>query len=166
MVDAKKSRAKKSGLPPGTPVHIGEHKVEEVILKVHKFTEHRLEQFVISGPVERSRLKDDQMITWVSVQGLQHVEPLQALANIFDWHPLVVEDLVDTCQRPKIEDYGEYLFIVLKRLGIEDQAKNIQVEQVSIIQGSKYIVTFQEGEDDVFCHVLNRLQNDMGRGRG
>jgi len=74
-----------------------------------------------------------------------------------------VEDLVNTAQRPKLEDYGEYFFIVLKRLRVSDQSKKIQVEQVSLIQGPRYVVTFQEGADDAFCYVFSRLQNDMGR---
>jgi magnesium transporter len=163
MADAKKSRAQKSGLPPGTPVHIGERMVEEVTIKVHQFTEHQLEQFVVSGPLDSLNLKKDQMTTWINVQGLQQVETLQTLANVFGWHPLVVEDLVNTCQRPKLEDYGDYLFIVLKRLRFTKQSQTIQVEQVSIIQGPKYVVTLQESADDAFGHVLDRLQNDMGR---
>ena len=137
--------------------------VEEVTIKVNQFTEHQLEQFVVSGPLDSLNLKSDQMTTWINVQGLQQVEILQALANVFGWHPLVVEDLVDTSQRPKLEDYGDYLFIVLKRLRVTEQSQAIQVEQVSILQGPKYVVTFQESADDVFCHVLDRLQNDMGR---
>ena len=163
MTNTPKSRAQKSGLPPGTPVHIGEHRVEEVIIKAHKFTEHQLEHIEIKDALEISRLKDDQHTTWINVQGLQEVKPLQALANVFSWHPLVLEDLMNTAQRPKLDDYGDYLFIVLKRLRVSESTKGIQVEQVSIIQGPRYVVTFQEGEDNAFSYVFNRLQNNMGR---
>ena len=163
MVNTKVCRSKKSGLPPGTPVHIGEQKIEKVTMKIHQYNEHQLEEATLNDVLENPSLRDDQKMTWINVQGLQQVEFLQTLANAFGWHPLVLEDLVNTAQRPKLEDYGEYLFIVLKRLCVCEQSKEIQVEQVSVIQGPQYVVTFQEGANDVFCQVLDRLQNDMGR---
>ena len=163
MAKAKVSRSKKSGLPPGTPVHIGEQKVEKVTLNVHRYNERQLEDCTLNSISESTRLIDDQEITWINVQGLQQIETFQTLAHAFGWHPLVVEDLVDTAQRPKLEDYGAYLFIVLKRLYVCEHTQQIQVEQVSVIQGQHYVVTFQEGADDAFCQVLDRLHHDMGR---
>jgi len=163
MTNTKKSRSQKTGLPPGTPVHIGERKVEQVTITVHRYNEHRLDEFVANDVVESFIPKDSQTRTWINVQGLQQVDTLQTLADAFGWHPLVVEDIVNTSQRPKLEDYGDYLFIVLKRLSASNHSKKIQVEQVSMIQSSQYLVTFQEGADEAFCDVIQRLHKDMGR---
>ena len=163
MTDTPKSRSKKSGLPPGTPIHIGDKKVENVTITTYRYNEHRLDEIVTHDLEEHVIPKDPQTLTWINVQGLQQVDTLQGLADFFGWHPLVVEDIVNTAQRPKLEDYGDYLFIVLKRMSTSNAAKHIQVEQVSMIQSSQYLVTFQEGGDEPFCDVRNRLNNERGR---
>ena len=165
MVRSRKSDTPEHGLPPGTLVHSGEHKLDNLTFRLCRYNEHRFEDRTLKSVSECLELKDDQQITWINVQGLQEVEKLQALAEGFAWHPLVLKDMVNTSQRPKFEDYGDCLFIVLKRPFFPKGSREFQVNHVSIITGAHYVVSFQQGGDDAFSTVLDRLRNNRGQTR-
>ncbi|HEY4745581.1 MAG TPA: magnesium/cobalt transporter CorA [Desulfuromonadaceae bacterium] len=158
-----KKRSVKAGLPPGTLVHIGEAPGAEVAITLmaygpEAFTEQRYQRMDECLP----HLSHDG-ITWVNVEGVHDVEVIRRLGECHRFHPLVLEDIVNTVQRPKIEDYGDYLFIVLRML--KPAADNgFTSEQISIILGPDYLFTFQEGLDgDVFDPLRERIRNAKGR---
>jgi magnesium transporter len=107
--------------------------------------------------------KDDKRITWINIEGLQKISIIEKIGNHFNLHPLVLEDIANTTQRPKMEDYTDYLFVVLNMLQYSEEDKEIKREQVSLILGSNWVISFQETEGDVFDTIRERLRSDKGR---
>jgi magnesium transporter len=106
--------------------------------------------------------KDNKRITWINIDGLQKISIIERIGNHFNLHPLVLEDIANTGQRPKMEDYTEYLFLVLKMLQYSEEDNEIKGEQVSLILGSNWVVSFQETEGDVFDQIRERIRTDKG----
>ena len=158
-----KKRSVKSGLPPGTLVHIGDKSDRSVQISVISYTpdgfeERQFEQ--IDQYLENPRAG---AVVWVDVEGVHDVDLIRALGEKHTFHPLVLEDIVNTVQRPKIEDYGDYLFIVLKMLHPTEEG-NYNSEQLSIILGPDYLFTFQEGiKGDAFDSVRERIRGGKGK---
>jgi len=163
MKGHRKKRSSKSGLPPGTPVHIGEQKLETMSLIALTYSDHAFQEIQTDRVEEVLPLATNPANTWITVQGIHHIAGLQQLCAAFGLHPLVVEDIVNTDQRPKIEDYGEYLFIVMKAVLRHDHAQSLMVEQISLIVGRNVVLCFLEGKDDPFVDLRKRLRNEKGR---
>lgn len=159
-----KKRSKKAGLPPGTLVHIGEKWAEEVKITVMSYNETCFEEKEIKT-IEKHFLfkKDENIVTWINVEGIHQVEMIEKLGNYFGLHPLTLEDILNTDQRPKIDDYAEYIYIVLKMIYFNGKYREIITEQISVIFGSNFIISFQEGkEGDVFDPIRERIRNGKG----
>ncbi len=110
-----------------------------------------------------SRYKDKPTVTWINVDGVHNVPLLEKLGECFGLHRLVMEDIMNTDQRPKMEDYGEYLYLVLKMLASGKNGE-IVTEQISLILGANFVLSFQEGiEGDVFNLIRERLRTGKGR---
>ncbi len=163
-----KKTVKKVGASPGTLVHVGERKVDATGIRIIDYDAERLEDHRIR-PDEVSQcreIKARPTVSWVNVDGIHQVEVIEAFGQCFDLHPLVLEDILNTEHRPKIEDYGDYLFIVLKMLQFDPEGDDIRTEQVSLILGKNFVLSFQEKEGDVFDGVRERIRNHKGRIRG
>lgn len=156
-------RSKKAGLPPGTPVVIGGRESGPVRITVMDYTEHSFLEEEVKSIEECFRFKATPSVTWINVDGIHDAEMITRLGRQFDFHPLLVEDIVNTDQRPKYEDFGDYLFIILKMLQYDKAAHNTKIEQVSIIVGGNFVITFQEDIGDVFDGVRARLREGKGR---
>jgi len=102
-------------------------------------------------------------VTWINVDGIHQVEILERLGEYFGLHPLVVEDILNTDQRPKVEDFGDYIFIVLKMFYYDDSADEIVTEQISLTLGPTLVISFQEREGDVFNPIRERIRSEKGR---
>jgi magnesium transporter len=102
-------------------------------------------------------------VTWVNVVGIHQVEALEKLGNCFTVHPLALEDILNTEQRPKIEDYGEDLFIVVKLISYNGKKDEVEAEQISLIFRPNALISFQEKEGDDFAAVKERLRAGKGR---
>ncbi|HSN75426.1 MAG TPA: magnesium/cobalt transporter CorA [Anaerolineae bacterium] len=102
-------------------------------------------------------------VTWLNVAGLHDSSLIEMLGEKLGLHPLVLEDIANTSQRPKVENYEIFFFIVLKMLEYEQTEGQVQVEQVSLVLGENYLLSFQEDESDVFDPVRTRLRNGAGR---
>ena len=164
MSKLKNKRSKKSGLPPGTLVHIGEKKRDKVRITILDYNETQLEEKEVKTIEECFPFKDKTTTTWINIEGLHEIDIIEKIGNHFNLHPLLLEDIVNTEKRPKMEDYGEHIFIVLKMLSHDEKANQIKSEQVSIVLGSNYIISFQEGiEGDVFEPVRERIRSGKGR---
>lgn len=162
-----KKRSVKSGLPPGTLVHIGDGSDEAVQISVISYTSEGVEEHQFQQIDQYLQHKfNSSAVLWVNVEGVHDVELIRALGEKHTFHPLVLEDVVNTVQRPKIEDYGDYLFIVLKMLR-PVAGGDFSSEQLSIILGQDYLFTFQEGiNSDAFDPVRQRIRNSKGKIRG
>jgi magnesium transporter len=158
-----KKRARKAGLPPGTLVHIGEKKTGEVKIAVIDYDEVNFQESEVGTVEECFSFREKPTVTWINVEGVHKVEVVEKLGNCFGLHPLVLEDILNTDQRPKIEIYGDYVYIVLKMLYDGDLKRPIETEQVSLILGSNFVISFQEGkEGDVFNPVRERIKSGKG----
>lgn len=157
-----KKRSRKAGLSPGSLVHIGEVRQAASQTEVITYDGEKVE--VTHPDLERECLTPppEGTITWVNLEGIGRLELLKSLGDCYGIHPLVLEDIANTDQRPKAEEYDNYLFLVLKML--TPVAAGVSSEQVSLILGGGWLLTFQEGLDgDPFSPVRERLKNSQGR---
>ena len=158
-----KKRSAKIGLPPGTLIHIGERKTEKVRINILDYDEAQFEEEEAKTIEESFPFKDKPTVTWIDIEGIHQVEIIEKLGSHFGLHPLLLEDILNTDQRPKMEDYGDYIFIVLKMLYLGEANNEIEAEQVSLILGSNFVISFQERGRDVFEPVRDRIRNAKGR---
>lgn len=161
-----KKRSVKSGLPPGTLVHIGDESGGAVQISVIGYAPGGVEERHFDQVDQYLDNPCDGGIVWVNVEGVHDVDVIRAIGEKHAFHPLVLEDIVNTVQRPKIEDYDDYLFIVLRMLRPTAEGSFCS-EQLSIILGPDYLFTFQEGiKGDVFDPVRDRIRSGKGKIRG
>jgi magnesium transporter len=158
-----KKRSEKAGLPPGTLVHIGEKRAEIPKITIMDYSEAHFQEKEVKTIEECFHFKENPTVTWINIDGLHQVEILEKLGECYGFHPLVLEDILNTDQRPKIEDYGEYLYVVLKMLDQSNQSKEILTEQISLILGQSFVISFQEKEGDVFDPIRERIRSGKGR---
>jgi len=155
--------SKKVGLPPGTLIHIGEEKVEKTKITLLDYDELHFQEKEMETIDECFPVKDKPTVTWINVDGLHRAEILETIGDCFRLHPLVLEDILNTGQRPKVEDFGDYIYIVLKMLHSEDTNGEIVEEQLSLVLGPTFVISFQEREGDVFDPIRERIRNGRGR---
>jgi magnesium transporter len=155
--------AAKAGLAPGTLVHVGDHRAGEVGLTRIVFTEGTFEESRPGAVAECFPLAPAPAVTWLHVTGLHRPELIEALGAVLELHPLLQEDILNTDQRPKVEDYGGYLFLILKPLEWDAASGELRAEQISLILGPNWVVTFEEREPCLFLPVLERLRTAKGR---
>lgn len=159
-----KKMHEQAGLPPGTLVHIGEKKVEKVRITVIDYDEGHFQERVVDTVEECFPFRDKPTVTWINVDGVHDIEIVEKLGGCFGIHPIVLEDVVNTIQRPKLLDFGDYLFISLKMLYFDENRKRgVKVEQVSLILGSNFVISFQEDIGDVFDAVRDRIRKGKGK---
>lgn len=163
MANLIRRRSKKAGLPPGTLVHVGQRKADTVRVTVIDYDEQNFQEKQLSNVQECFGFKATPTVTWINIDGLHEVELIQKLGEQFELHPLVLEDILNTGQRPKCEDFDKYIFVVLKMLAFDDEKHAVQTEQVSLVLGSNYVVSFQERVGDVFDPIRDRIRNAKGR---
>lgn len=148
---------KKPGSAPGTVEHIGERHMDEIKITIHDYDEDQIEEIPINKIQKAQKYLDAPSKTWVEVRGLHDTEKLKSIWDFFELHPLIQEDIVHTAQRPKIEVYDNCIFLVLRLLSYSDGGQKINSEQISIVLGKNYVLSFQETDSDHFKPVLNRL---------
>lgn len=157
---------KKPGEAPGTAVHTGHKVLDNVLVTVHDFDENHYISKDIKNLDEADKYLQSESKTWIQVRGLHDVEKLKPIWKQFKLHPLVEEDIVSINQRPKVEPYDEYIFVVLRLISnVKSDAnewKSIN-EQVSIILGQNYVLTFQESDAPIFSPITKRLEMEGTR---
>lgn len=163
MREHTKKRSRKAGLSPGTLVHIGEKKIEKTKITVIDYDEKEFLEKEVKKVEECFPFKDKDTVTWINVDGVHEVEVIEKIGNCFGFHPLILEDIVNTSQRPKMEDFGDYIYLVLRMLSYDEKKKLTKSEQVSLILGSNFVISFQEDIGDVFDSVRERIRKGKGR---
>ncbi|MGB6370642.1 MAG: magnesium/cobalt transporter CorA [Atribacterota bacterium] len=158
-----KKKSKKVGLPPGSIVHIGNKRDEKVKITIVDYSEAKFQDKEAKSVGECFPYKDKPTVTWINIDGVHEIKVIEEIGKHFNLHPLILEDIVDTDQRPKIKDFGDYIFIILKMLYCDKKGNAIRVEQVSLILGKNYVISFQEREGDVFNAIRERIRNNIGR---
>ncbi len=153
----------KVGLPPGTLVHIGEKRTEKVKITIIDYDETQFQEKEVETIEECFPFKDKPTVTWINIDGIHEMEIIEKIGKHFEIHPLVLEDIMNSGQQPKMEDLEQYIFVILKMLLYDEEAKEIKPEQVSLILGSNFVITFQEREGDVFDPIRDRIRKEKGR---
>jgi magnesium transporter len=159
-----KRRTRKTGQPPGSLVFVGERKAERVTVSVIDYDAEHCDEREASA-ADCSPLRDTGTVSWINVDGLHDTEILGQLGEGFGLHPLVLEDIANTDQRPKAEDHEDYLFLVFKMLSYDDATQEVDAEQVSLVLGRHFLLSFQERPGDVFDEVRERIRTGRGRVR-
>ncbi|MFL1011543.1 magnesium/cobalt transporter CorA [Flavisericum labens] len=164
MAKARRHTSKKKiGQIPGSVIYTGEKASQKLFIESYDYNlDHYIEKELLN--VEECFSFEEGTITWININGLNHVKAIEKIGEHYELHPLVLEDIVNISQRPKIDEYNDYLFVVLRML-YYDANENIVSEQVSFILGSDYVLTFQESEGDVFDSVRERIRHAKGRVR-
>jgi magnesium transporter len=159
-----RSRARKAGLPPGTAVHIGETRAETTRIRLMCYSAETFEEREVQSIEELAGARG-RGVTWVHVTGVHDVELLARLGDLFDLHPLVREDISNTDQRPKLENYDAYAYVVVRMLHDGPTGHEVKSEQISLVLGKDFVLSFEEAEPTVFEQVRERLRHNRGRFR-
>jgi magnesium transporter len=159
-----KSRSKKAGLLPGTLVHIGEKLSDTTKITLIDYQgDHYLEK-TIDHIEELRAFKDRQTVSWVHIEGIHDTRVLEQLGDVFGLHPLILEDILNTDQRPKMQDMGDYMFIVLKRFcNTCDEHSDMTAEQISVVLGPHYVISLQERADTMLDPIREHIKTSKGR---
>jgi len=163
MLKLFKKTVKKVGLPPGTLIQIAEKKTEKVKITIIDYDETQFQEKEAEKMEECFPFKDKPSVTWINIDGVHQVEVIEKIGAHFGIHSLILEDIMHTVQRPKIEDFEDYIFVVLKMIYYDEKENEIKAEQVSIILGTNFVISFQEKGGDVFNPVRERVRKNKGR---
>ena len=158
-----KKSSKKVGLPPGTVVFVGERKVEEIRITLIDYDENQYNEREIENIEDCFPYKGSPSISWINIDGVHQVDVIEKLGDHFVLHPLLQEDVVNTHQRPKFDEFDDHLFIVLRMFFLNEEKNELEGEQISFIVGANFVISFQERQGDVFEQVRERLRNGKGR---
>lgn len=163
MAGKRLSRYGKAGLPPGTLVHVGKRRVETPSLQLFSYDPAGLEEKKLA-PAGRLPLAGiEGKVIWLNVDGIHDTELLSRVGESYGVHSLVLEDILNTAQRPKMEEAGSYVFFVFKMIALDPETGELSVEQVSFLLGKGLLITFQERPGDLFDPVRERLRKGLGR---
>ena len=157
MLRTIRKASKKAGLAPGTLIHVGEKKADQVKLNLIDYDQENFAERELRSVEDCQSIKAGSAVSWIDVNGLHDPGIIEKIGDCFSIHPLVLEDILNTEQRPKLEEYDGILFIVVKMLNTNPQHE-IDAEQVSFILGNNLLISFQEKEGDVFEGVRSRIR--------
>ncbi len=157
------TKIKTAGLPPGSLVHLGDHREHTVNIYALDYNLEVCREFDQVKLDQLAQFTDKSTVTWINVDGVHDIDTVEVLGRQFKLHPLVLEDIVNTHHRPKVEEFDNSLFFTFKMLSINAEEQEIESEQVSIILAQGYVISFQEIPGDVFDPVRNRIKAGKGR---
>jgi magnesium transporter len=163
MLKFTKKVSKKSGSAPGTLLHIGERRTDRVHITMVDYTSDGLREQELESIEDALALKETPTTTWLNIDGMHDVELIEKIGIHFNIHPLTLEDIVNTGQRPKVEEFDDYIYLVLKMLHVDKETHEIRSEQVSLVVGNHFLISFQEAPGDVFEPVRERIRKGKGR---
>lgn len=149
---------RKVGLPPGSLVHVGEIKTPRPSITLMEYDESGLEERTFASLEESRGYTPTRQKLWLNVYGLQDPEILGEIGRRFQLHPLVLEDILNTHQRAKIEEYDDYLYCVVRHFDYDTENQEVQSDQLSLVLGKNFLLTFQERRSGVFEPIRERLR--------
>ncbi|MFP3905078.1 MAG: CorA family divalent cation transporter, partial [Armatimonadota bacterium] len=157
-----KSVADSSGLVPAALVHVGEVPSEAGGVTVHTYGPDRYKH-TADTDFSSEIVSESAPVTWVNVTGVYDTERVAAVGEHYSLHPLVLEDVTNTRQRPKVEEYEDYLFVVIKSLGWMEKEQTFQAQQIGIVLTADTVITFTEHPLSAFEGVIERIENGRGK---
>ncbi len=161
-----KHLAKKAGQPPGTLMYIGDASDEEVRISLLDYDPDGLKELTDARVEDILPYRQSPTVTWVNVDGLHKTDVVKSIGEYFDIHHLVLEDVVNTTQRPKLEIYDRNLFITLRLIRFDEEADEVRSSQTSLIVGENFLLSFNQHEERMFDPIRERLREGLGRLRG
>lgn len=150
-------------MPPGTLIYTGEHTeqpIEVTLITYDKDTFERKQAKTLNGVWDNF---ESGKVNWLNVDGLNHIDEVQHVGDQFGLHPLALEDVLNSAQLPKCENYGNFLFITLKLLHQKGKKTMLTDEHVSFVLGKDFLISFQERPGDIFDPLRERLKTDQGQ---
>jgi magnesium transporter len=157
--------SKKAGLAPGSIVFVGEQKVPATTIRVLDYSATHCDERKLRSVEECYPFLEAPSCTWVIVEGLQDTAAIERLGLHLGLHPLLLEDIVNTSQRARFESTEDHLFCVLKSLRSQNDTHEISVDQISLVVGKNYVISFQESHEPAFDAIEERVRNPRGRHR-
>lgn len=139
--------------------------VSSPTMELYLFGEHLLEKHHITSTSQITPYLSQPHKFWLNITGLENLEILQEIAKIFNIHTLTLEDIMNVQQRPKFEEFEDFIFITAKMIFTKRGVENINTEHISLLFGKNFILSFQETPDDVFDGIRSRLENPSGKMR-
>jgi len=165
MIRLFRRSARRAGLAPGTVEHVGERHVDKLRFTVMDYDAQDCMEKELPSVTECLAFREPPRISWLNVDGLHDTSALVTLGEHYGIHSLVLEDVANTQQRPKMEDYQEYFYIVVRMLHFDEAEMRVSAEQISLVLGPSYVISFQERPGDVFDPVRDRIRRGKGRAR-
>jgi magnesium transporter len=153
----------KAGLSPGSLIYVGKRNYERSFIEFLKYNCKKIEEKNIKNVEDSFKLKENKSNTWINVVGLSDEEVIEKIGEKYKIHPLVLEDILHTEQRPKIEFFDNYIFIVLKTMSHNKKENKINFEQLSILLGNHFVITFQEKKSNIFDALKKRLNDEKSK---
>jgi magnesium transporter len=152
------------GHPPGSLIPVETETPKPLNLTLIRYgPEMALEEKQLKSIMDCLPFSKTISVSWLNLDGSHQVDVLEDLGRELDIHPLILEDIHNTSQRPKLEDYDQYLFLELNMLSWNEESSQVESEQISLLLGENYLVTFQESEKDVFDSVRKRIREGKSR---
>jgi len=155
--------ASKAGMPPGSLVYTGEKEHLPTKITITRYNEQAIVERQLDAFTASELTADPGEVTWINVTGITKDKDLEKLGECFNIHPLVLEDILELGQRPKVEDYEDYLYIVLNSVRPGDEAEQLAAEEISLVLGPHYLLSFYTGADDLYAPIRERLLQGKGR---
>ncbi len=160
-----KKQVTKKGSVPGELVFVGEKKQDFTRIRVTAFNENELVEKTIEDFSEIDDLVKMFNVVWINIDGIHDESKINEIGKRFDVHPLTLEDIMHTGQSPKIQIDNGRIFTIFKMLSLDEAAKQVDSEQLSVFLHGKILLTFQEKNGDVFEPIRARIRNKLGRVR-
>lgn len=151
-------RGRKAGSEPGTLIHLGTPRASQPAIRLIEYNQREISDRLIETAGDY-RVSKGKHVAWLNVDGVHQAEVIEALGQAFNLHPLVMEDILSVDQRPKVEDYDGYLYLVLRILRYDEATQEVQSEQFSLILGDHFVLSLQELPSGLFDGVHSRLED-------
>ena len=158
-------RASEKNSPPGTVQYLGIPRAEQPVIKLIEYDETEATEYTIDDPEQIKKFLKTEKIKWISVAGVHDIELISQLGEIFQINQLELEDLSNTTQRPRMEERENYIFLVFKALLVNPDDRDVAIEQVSLVLGNNYVLSFHETEPKLFETLRTRILTGKGRVR-
>jgi magnesium transporter len=157
-----KNVSKKIGMPPGTLIHIGKKSEHDIKISIIDYTENEFHEFTASDFSECFAYKNKDSVSWINIDGLHQTEIIGNIGKHFEIHPLALEDILNTKHRPKSEEFENYIFLIFKMIGFNKSGDSLIFEQVSLLLGNNWVISFQEEEGDILDTLRSRIRESKG----
>jgi magnesium transporter len=159
MTKVLKKVSEKKGMSPGSLVYVGEEDPKDTKISIIDYNKDELNEKITNKIKDCLIFKNNKNVSWLQINGLKNTELIKELGKYYDIHHLILEDILNTNQRPKIEIFDNYIFTVLNILNFDKENNKIISEQISLILGKNFVISFLENENSIFDLLKTRIKN-------